>query len=181
MRLIHKNPLCRDIAIWYDEFLAPGEDFNENIAEALEKSALFTLLVTPNLLEDQNYVMRVEYPEAKKAGKEILPVEMVKTDRAEMAAKYLGIPTSVKGENDEEFRKRFTEGLKSIAIRENDSDPAHNFLIGLAYLNGIDVEKDTERAVGLISGAAEAGLPEAMEKLAGMYEKAEGVERNYRE
>ncbi len=181
MRLIHKNPLCRDIAIWYDEFLTPGEDFNENIAEALEKSTLFTLLVTPNLLEDQNYVMRVEYPEAKKAGKEILPVEMVQTDQAAMAAKYLGIPASVKGENDEEFRVRFLEGLRNIAIRENDSDPAHNFLIGLAYLNGIDVEKDTGRAVSLISGAAEAGLPEAMEKLAGMYEKAEGVDRNYRE
>ncbi|MBQ8753289.1 MAG: hypothetical protein IJZ13_09320, partial [Clostridia bacterium] len=24
MRLIHKNPFCRDIAIWYDEFLTPG-------------------------------------------------------------------------------------------------------------------------------------------------------------
>ena len=181
MRLIHKNPLCRDIAIWYDEFLVPGEDFNENIALALEKSSLFTLLVTPNLLEDQNYVMRVEYPEAKKAGKEILPVEMVQTDSLQMAAKYLEIPVSVPGRDDEEFRARVLEGLKSIAVRENDSDPAHNFLIGLAYLNGIDVERDNERAVELITGAAEAELPEAMEKLAGMYEDAVGVDRDYRE
>jgi len=27
MKLIHKNPECRDIAIWFDEFLAPGENF----------------------------------------------------------------------------------------------------------------------------------------------------------
>jgi tetratricopeptide (TPR) repeat protein len=181
MRLIHKNPLCRDIAIWYDEFLVPGEDFNESIAEAMDKSSLFTLLVTPNLLEDQNYVMRVEYPEAKKAGKEILPVEMVQTDSLQMAAKYLGIPVSVKGQDDEEFRSRFLEGLKSIAVRENDTDPVHNFLIGLAYLNGIDVEKDNSRAVEMITSAAEANLPEAMDKLAGMYEDAEGVDCNYRE
>ena len=181
MRLIHKNPLCRDIAIWYDEFLVPGEDFNESIAEALDKSSLFTLLVTPNLLEDQNYVMRVEYPEARKAGKEILPVEMVQTDSLQMAAKYLGIPMSVKGQDDEEFRARLFECLKSIAVRENDTDPVHNFLIGLAYLNGIDVEKNNERAVEMITAAAEAELPEAMDKLAGMYEDGDGVDLNYRE
>jgi hypothetical protein len=37
MRLIHKNDFCRDIAIWYDEFLTPGENFNESIREALKK------------------------------------------------------------------------------------------------------------------------------------------------
>ena len=31
MKLIHKDPLCRDIAIWYDEFLVPGENFNDSI------------------------------------------------------------------------------------------------------------------------------------------------------
>ena len=181
MRLIHRNPLCRDIAIWYDEFLVPGEDFNESIAHALENSTLFTLLVTPNLLEDQNYVMRVEYPEAKKSDKEILPIEMVQTDPAQMAAKYLDIPVSVRGQDDEEFRTRLMEGLRSIAVLENDTDPAHNFLIGLAYLNGIDVEKNIERAASLIRGAAEAGLPEAMEKLAGMYEEGAGVSLDHRE
>ena len=181
MRLIHRNPLCRDIAIWYDEFLVPGEDYNENIAHALENSSLFTLLVTPNLLEDRNYIMRVEYPEAKRAEKEILPIEMVQTDPAVMAAKYLDIPVSVRGQDDEEFRTRLMEGLKDIAVLENDTDPVHNFLIGLAYLNGIDVEKNNERAAELITGAAEAGLPEAMEKIAGMYEDGAGVKLDHRE
>lgn len=36
MRLIHKNEFCRDIAIWYDEFLTPGENFNDSIKEALQ-------------------------------------------------------------------------------------------------------------------------------------------------
>ncbi len=52
MRLIHANPLCRDIAIWYDEFLTPGEDFNEAIGAVLEKSDLFALAVTPNLVNE---------------------------------------------------------------------------------------------------------------------------------
>ena len=42
MKLIHKNPECRDIAIWYDEFLTPGESFKENIDKMLNDSKLFT-------------------------------------------------------------------------------------------------------------------------------------------
>ena len=38
MRLIHKNEFCRDIAIWYDEFLVPGENFNDAIKDALLNS-----------------------------------------------------------------------------------------------------------------------------------------------
>ena len=37
------------------------------------------------------------------------------------------------------------ENLKKIATRENDT-PYHNYLIGLAYLNGIDVEVDSKKA-----------------------------------
>ena len=61
------------------------------------------------------------------------------------------------------------ERINKIATAENDSEPEHNFLIGLAYLDGIDVEVNRERAVRLITSAAEAGLIEAMEKLYDMY------------
>ena len=73
MKLIHSNPLCRDIAIWYDEFLTPGENFNEAIRAALEKSELFALAVTPNLINEINYILTTEYPMACEMGKKILP------------------------------------------------------------------------------------------------------------
>ena len=50
MRIIHNIPGCRDIAIWYDEFLTPGESFMTNIEKAMKQSELFALLVKPNLL-----------------------------------------------------------------------------------------------------------------------------------
>ena len=72
MRLIHQNPLCRDIAIWFDEFLTPGESFRDNIDKILHDSKLFALLVTPNLLEETdgkpNFVVAEEYPAAKASG-----------------------------------------------------------------------------------------------------------------
>ncbi len=50
MRLIHRDPVCRDIAIWYDEFLTPGESFSASIGRIRADSRLYALLVTPNLI-----------------------------------------------------------------------------------------------------------------------------------
>lgn len=184
MRLIHKHPECRDIAIWYDEFLTPGESFEENIGKALERSDLFALLVTPNLLEEvdgkPNFVMGVEYPEAKKAGKPIFPAEMEETDKQALQSKFEGIPTCTDPQNEPLFKDAFLKALCRAAKSENDADPEHNFLIGLAYLEGIDVEVDRERALALITSAAEGELPEAMEKLYKMYDEGYGVPLDYR-
>ncbi len=179
MRLIHKNDFCRDIAIWYDEFLTPGENFNDSIKDALEKSKLFALAVTPNLVNEKNYVMTVEYPMAKNAQKRIIPAEMVETDKSELASKYPEIPESVNVNCDSALSESLRDALSDIAVRRNDSDPEHNFFIGLAYLSGIDVEKNSSRAIELITFAAEAGLPEALEKLVAIYRNGEEVKRDY--
>ncbi len=178
MRLIHKNGFCRDIAIWYDEYLVPGESFNSAIKAAIEKSSLFTLAVTPNLLEDGNYVMTKEYPMAKGSGKAILPAQVVETDRKELEAKYKGIPECTDAYDAPKLSSSLLAALEGIAKRENDSDQEHNFMIGLAYLTGIDVEVNVDRALGLIMGAAENGLVEAMKKLVDMYRRGDGVERD---
>lgn len=75
MRLIHKNKFCRDIAIWYDEFLTPGENFNTEIENALEKSELFVLAVTPHILEPGNYALPLHtaaYPAIAGADRDLL-------------------------------------------------------------------------------------------------------------
>lgn len=179
MRLIHRSAFCRDIAIWYDEFLTPGENFNGAIRAALEKSSLFVLTVTPNLVNEENYVMTTEYPAAQEAGKPVLAAELVETDQEALKRNYLNIPDCVDPRDLSALDASLIERLRQLAVRENDQDPQHNFFIGLAYLSGIDVEVDYERAVKLIAGAAEAGLTEAMEKLAGMYQRGEGVKRDY--
>lgn len=183
MRIIHSNPECRDIAIWFDEFLTPGESFNENISKILKDSKLFALLVTPNLLEEPdgkpNFVMGEEYPAARESGISILPTEMVETDKAALRAKFRDIPECVRVYDDEKFRQRLLESISKIAVTENDNDPEHNFLIGLAYLEGIDVEVDRDRGLSLITSAAEAELPEAMQKLYKMYDSGLGVRLDY--
>lgn len=188
MRLIHSNEFARDIAIWYDEYLTPGENFNDAIRDALEKSQLFALAVTPSLLEEvvdkdgrlvDNYIVAHEYPMAKDGGKPILPVEMVSTDREALEAKYRDIPACTNGHDAPALSEALLAQLRRIALRENDHDLTHNYLIGLAYLHGIDVEVCYDRAVTLITSAAESGLLEAMTKLVEMYRNGMGVARSY--
>ena len=174
MQLIHKNDFCRDIAIWYDEFLTPGENFNENIKKALDKSELFVLAVTPSLLEPRidengnkckNYIEEHEYPMAYNAHKAILPVKLVRTNRIKLSLKYKKIPKCISADNTNELADALMSQLKSIAKPENDTNPEHNYLIGLAYLDGIDVERDYNKALALIESAANADNLEAINKL----------------
>ena len=190
MRLIHKNNFCRDIAIWYDEFLTPGENFNELIERALKNSQLFVLSVTPGVTEKvigadgkehDNYVVEKEYPMARAAKKPILPAEMVPTSKAELRSKFEEIPECTDARDSSALYGALLERVSALAIKENDRDLRHNFLIGLAYLSGIDVEVDHERALSLITEAAEGGLEEAMEKLSQMYHNGDGVKRDCQE
>lgn len=180
MRLIHRNPVCRDIAIWYDEYLTPGEGFNEAIAKMLDKSRLYTLLVTPNLINEENYVHTTEYPAARRTGKPIFPAEMESTDRAILEQRFEGLPVCSTYEDENAFYAEFLNALQGVALRENDNDPTHNYLIGLAYLDGIDVEVDRERALTLITIAANSNLAEAIQKLYELYRDGNSVPQDYR-
>ena len=182
MRLIHANPLCRDIAIWYDEYLTPGESFNSGISKALERSDLFTLLVTPNLVDEMNYVLTDEYPAAVKAGKKLFGAEAVKTDPKTVQERFPELTDgAVSIDDTDEFQQRLLATIRRLGLTANDQDPAHNFLIGLAYLDGIDVEVNRDRALEMITSSAEADLPEAMQKLVSIYQEGIGTKRNYQE
>lgn len=170
MKLIHSYPEFRDVAIWYDEFLTPGESFTENIGKMLKKSALFTLLVTPHILEmpdgKPNFVMGVEYPAACKAGKKILPVQMKRTSRKNLEKKFAGLPQCIQPQDE-----KFTDSLlAAVSKAGKKTGPLHDYLIGLAYMEGIDVEIDRKMGMKLIHCAGESGLPEAMEKLYSIYD-----------
>ena len=183
MRIIHSNRECRDIAVWYDEFLVPGESFNENITKMMSESKLFALLVTPNLLEINdgvpNFVMGKEYPAARELGMEIVPTEMENTDKVELLERFRDLPECVDPYKQSDFRNRLIQALEKVAITTNDCDPEHNYLIGLAYRDGIDVEVDRQRGLELIKNAAEAGWAEAASELTTMYYYGFYVKKDY--
>lgn len=178
MRLIHKNPEHRDVAVWYDEFLMPGEAFDENIQAALKNSDLFALLVTPNLVNEKNYVQTVEYPEAVAANKSILPVEMVETEKSKLKERYPGIPDCVDGYAEVELCERIRDALKGVKPH-GEEDFYKDYLLGIAYLEGINVEVNKSLALEYITRAANANIPDAMKKLYHLYDEGSAVEIDY--
>ena len=197
MKLIHSEEKFRDIAIWFDEFLTPGREFDREIDEALSLSKLFALAITPNLTKytldgKRNYIMTDEYPKAKntvldlETGEKlpILPIQVTDMgdgDKKALDDEFPGIPESVDGRKICELSNAMYENLKRIALNENKTDPEHNYLIGLAYLKGIDVETNPERGLELITSAAEDDYPEAMIRLIVMYQNGDNVSRDFHE
>ena len=179
MKKIHEADFCRDVAIWYDEFLVPGENYNNAIGEMIEKSDLFALAVTPNLVNEINYVQTTEYPAAFLRGKTVLAAEMVKTSRAMLESQYKEIPPCVDPDDKKRFEKELAQKLPSLQGHPLKDDSEHLYYMGLAYLGGIDVEVDHEKAVSLITASSDKGYSEATLKLVSMYKNGDGVARSY--
>ena len=178
MRIIHKKPEFQDVAIWFDEFLTPGENWGETIDKALSESKLMTLLVTPNLLEKPNFVLQEEYPKALKASIPIIPAIMVKTDEKKLKEEFSGLPDCLNPKT-EEFTKQIERLLEGKTKEINDR-AEHNYLIGRAYLDGIDVEVDGTRGLELITRSAEMDNIEALFQLVKIYNNGIGVKRDYK-
>lgn len=230
MRLIHSSKYCRDAAIWYDEYLTPGEEYNREIEEKIKSCDMFMMIVTPNILEEGNYVRKIEFPIAKEAGTYMCAVEIVPTDHETFAAEYEMHPEKfLTTRNKAEFKKALDDIVVDMIARKegmtgesyqqlNESAgemwnalSAHpgedemmrlfdhmeklsgvskripgkdkktryeTYLLGLAYLNGIDVEVDQERGIALIRKAANKGEVEASRKLVDLYLYGEGVEQD---
>ena len=179
MRCIHEDPRCQGVAIWYDEFLTPGEDFNDNIEGSLLKSDLFLLAVTPSLLELPNYVQQIEYPRAQQEEKPVLPVELAPTDAQQMATEYRDLPECASLEDRAGLRARLVDLLGEFGTGpEGMSEEELLYLRGRAYLEGLDVEREPDIGAALVMRAAQAGYEPAMTRLSMLYRQGEGVERN---
>lgn len=112
-------------------------------------SGLFVLTVTPNLVCESNYVRTHEYPLARAEGKPIVPAQLVLTDHGTLAEQYEGIPTPTDAHDRAALWDALLKAIKTLNIQSNDDSPEHNYLIGLAYLGGIDVEVDTQGLAAL--------------------------------
>lgn len=180
MNTIHNIFSLRNISIWYDEFILSGENWSNKIKDVLKKSDIFLLMVTPSILEYDNYILREEYPVARKFDKKIVCAKKtinskVIFDEEKFRFLYPDVKSCIDGNNAKEIEKAFSE----LADYE-ESSAEKDYLIGLAFLNGIDVEKSNERGVVLVSNSAKKDFPAAINKMADMYWNGDGVKINYK-
>lgn len=182
MSLIHEKEELVDVGIWYDEFLVAGEKFDEVIKNTIDQSAIVVLAVTPRLLEEGNYIQKIEFPYAK-GIKNIIPIEMEETDQNKLKKMYEGIPLCIKATSGDilavlEFQ------LKKIAVKHKLNHPWYKYLLGIAYLNGIYVESNFERGVKYILEAVQflddtEQILEVNKQLSDMYFWGKGVSIDY--
>lgn len=176
MHALHSDDRFIGASVWYDEFLSPGEDFNDAIKAAFDRSSLFALMVTPSLLEEGNYVMDVEYPMACRSGIEILPIETAKTPRRKLEKYYPGLSQCYSCTKTDHIIAVLERTLPAGPTDISDIDRDRLYLLGLGYLYGIDVEKDYDMAVRLLEKAADKGHLYARRKLWEIYRDGIGVE-----
>ena len=175
MEMIHMDERCRGISIWYDEFLIPGEDFNQNISKELENSSMMLLVVTPHLTEKNNYIVLTEYPAALEMEKTVLPFEMCPTSQKELETMYRELPAVHSGTEACEVQQAILSAIKKLGIPLTEGSAQKEYLRGLAYLKGICVEKNQTIGCQKITQAAGQGVPQAMQTLSFMYKNGEGV------
>ena len=168
MRMIHDCNGLSDLSIWYDEFLPLG-NFHHSIRNAILCCDAFLLTVTPNLVAKENYVMTTEYPMAVQMEKPILPVEMVPTNDKLLCERFPHIPPCINAYSSNHLESSLIDILKIGHGTATAWNPEKYYLLGLAYLNGIGLELDRNRAPRFITHAANLGFIEACAKLAEMY------------
>ena len=178
MNMIHKNESLQDVAVWYDEFLLAGENYNQNIENSLIGNKAFILAVTPNLLAEGNYVQRIEYPMAVSEHKKIIAVEMAETNKTKLSRLYPDIGNVISFDDPDTIRKHIEDCFAGCPPKQNCSDIHKKFLLGLAYMNGINVELDREKGFALIEEAAKNGDIEAIKELIILYRDGKGVDRS---
>lgn len=176
---IHSKEQFQSVAIWYDEFLRPGEDFNHSIEEAMDSSSLFLMSVTPNMLEPTNYVLDVEFPAAVEKDMQIIAVETQTTSSSEFSDKFKKAPPLISIKDEEKLFSALVKITNDSTQKEYTAE--RTYYLGLAYLNGIAVEVNRPLGVKLIKESADKNCSLAIQKLINMYRCGDGVERNYRE
>ena len=176
MKAIHNTSSASAAAIWFDDFLVAGRDFNNQIEDKIKESDAMALVVTPNLLGKGNYVQRLEYPKAHdKFSKRVLPVEAIETDRGGLSSLYDGIK-NISDLNDPDALERL---MRQSGFAPPSISRDRDYLLGMAFYLGIHVEKDMERALILLDGSAKRGNVDALEQMAFFYIAGIGVKRDH--
>jgi len=182
MKTFHNLNDFETVSVWYDNFLVAGRCFDNDIKESITNSEALVILATPNMLEtDHNYVLKEEYPFARKIHKSIIPVEAVAIDSTKFAELFPDTENVIPLNDSITMRNVFLNKLnKSICLKQLDNERA--YLLGMAYFNGIDVERDLDRAIRLLEITqkfCDEHAYNAAIQLANIYQNGLGTNINY--
>ena len=166
MFAIHENPLFRNVAIWFDEYLTPGENWSDEISSAISGGDLVILMVTPNMVNEDNYVIRCEYPACREKNKPCMAIEMAQVSFERLCETFEGLNKLYSIKQPESF---FDDMRSCLKLEKRDLSELEKYYLGLAYLFGILTEKNIDYALNYIEDSANASCVDAMKRLSLIY------------
>lgn len=172
IRLINSASECRGYALWYDEYLTVGENYDNEIRQYVEVSDVFLLLLTDKMLEKGSYALEQEYARALQDRKKIVLINaLTRLDDIsllpkglESASKLAIIPLRA----IDELPELLFELLGGRTFSSKAEEASHYYYLGMAYLKGISKERDEKIATGLFQNAILLGNMEACDAMIGI-------------
>lgn len=151
-RLIHKDKRLYTTRVWYDSYETPGEDYEYILFNTINQCSAVVLLVTPHLLEADNYVSRIEIPYARACNKPIIALLMEETDLNKLY-ETIQIKKVYKVNEWESFGEILLDS--KISLPNKKLSPMKMVQLAESYMNGKDVERNIDVACQLLYQAKE--------------------------
>lgn len=193
IRCIRQSEEGRRVSVWFDKYLQVGRNFEEVIFSKLDESQLFGMVLTPHLVQRDTYVKRQEYPRALEGDKEMVVFQLADADWKSLLTELERIAAErgysfpegrlpVQVGRDEGFVSYVKKLLREVEGTDDVEEKRElNYLLGVAYRNGIGVEFDYRYAMKKFKAAAEEGEYRSAHCLAEMFLNGVGVRRDLKQ
>lgn len=193
IRCIRQSEEGRRVSVWFDKYLQVGRNFEKVIFSKLDESQLFGMVLTPHLVQRDTYVKRQEYPRALEGDKEMVVFQLADADWKSLLTELERIADErgrafpegklpVQVSRDEGFVSYVKKLLREVEGSDNIEEKRElNYLLGVAYRNGIGVEFDYRYAMKKFKAAAAEGEYRSAHCLAEMFLNGVGVRRDLKQ
>ena len=159
---LHEEEELKPYQFWYDDFLNPGNVYDDEILEAMEASKIFILFITNNTFEEGNYVKEVEYPYAVSHNKNIIAVKIEEISEKQVKKEFPEVKKIFDCFDIKNIKEYILKHLEKIDI----DSPETQFLLGQAYYHGVVVERNYPNAHTFFQYAADNGIAQTYKYLA---------------
>ena len=108
------------VHVWYDEGISPGNEWTDEIADALEKCSLFVVMITPTSAPRKNVLNEINF--ALDEDKPFLAIHLEETELKGGLKLRIGSTQAILKYNmtDEEYTYKYVEAFKRLGL---GSDP----------------------------------------------------------
>ena len=110
--------------VWYDEGIAPGNEWTDEIADALEKCSLFVVMLTPTSAPRENVLNEINFALDEK--KPFLAIHLEPTELRSGLKLRIGTKQAILkySMTDEEYEYKYTEAFDRLGLKRNVGAPA---------------------------------------------------------